>query len=205
VPRSARHLVVDLVRLVAIVLALVLVTFTWIVKPYTIPTPSMVPTLAEGDYVLAARFLSHLTDPSRGDIIVFNPNGSGVSVFRTNTASDEVYIKRLIGLPNEVVGSRGGRVWVCSGSDEPADLAHPDLTRGCRFLVEPYVHGKATGECPPSGGDLAPIHIPPGRYLMLGDNRIDSNDGRCWGLIRESQMIGRAVVRYWPFSRLGTL
>ncbi len=193
----------DIVRVIAIVIALILACFTWVVRPYSIPTPSMVPTIEQGDYVLAARFLYHLRDPERGDIVVFYPNGSGGNAFRSNTAASEAYIKRLIGLPGEVVGSRAGRVWVCADDREPADQNHPEVTPGCRFLVEPYVHGKATGECPPSGGDLTPIHIPPRRYLMLGDNRTDSNDGRCWGLIRESQIIGPAVFRYWPLDRIG--
>ena len=107
-------------------------------------------------------------------------------------------LKEIIGLVRKS-GDQNVRLNI----ETKIDPNHPEATAGCRFLVEPYVHGKATGECPPSGGDLAPIHIPAGRYLMLGDNRTDSNDGRCWGLIRDSQIIGPAVFRYWPFGRLG--
>ena len=111
-------------------------------------------------------------------------------------------MKRLIGLPGEVVGSHAGRVYVCAGDREPTDPQRPDQTAGCRYLVEPYTHGKATTACPPAASDLDPVHVPAGRYLMLGDNRLQSNDGRCWGTIRASQIIGRAFFTYWPLDRL---
>ena len=57
----------------------------WIVKPYRVPSQSMEQTLHVGDRILAARFLYHLTDPSRGDIIVFHPNGRGAMSSRPTT------------------------------------------------------------------------------------------------------------------------
>ena len=196
------HALLDFLFMIAVVFGVLFVVQLWVVKPFKIPTASMEPTLGVGDRIFAARFVYHLGDPSRGDIVVFHPNGSGSGVYRTNTASSEVYVKRLIGLPGEVVGSTGGRVWVCADDRDPGDLGRPEATAGCRFLNEPYVHGKATGQCPPGARDLEPIHVDRGRYLLLGDNRLESNDGRCWGLIRRSQIIGRAVMTYWPLDRI---
>jgi signal peptidase I len=202
VRRLRANAVLDLVLLVGMVFAVLFVVQLWVIKPFKIPSPSMVPTLAVGDRIFAARFWYHLTDPARGDIVVFHPNGSGSGVYRSNTASDEVYVKRLIGLPGEVVGSHQGRVWVCANDREPTSLDAPTETPGCRFLDEPYTHGKATAQCPPGARDLEPIHVDRGRYLMLGDNRIESDDGRCWGLIHRSQIIGKVVMTYWPLDRV---
>src|SRR6476469_10307506 len=115
-PRSAlaefrKNPVVDLVITVAIAIAYAVQL--WIVKPYRVPSQSMEQTLHVGDRILAARFLYHFVDPSRGDIIVFHPNGRGSDVFQTDHASSQNYVKRLIGLPNEWVGSSNGKVYDC--------------------------------------------------------------------------------------------
>ena len=111
-PRSAlaefrKNPVVDLVITVAMAIAIAYAVQLWIVKPYRVPSQSMEQTLHVGDRILAARFLYHFTDPSRGDIIVFHPNGRGSDVFQTDHASSQNYVKRLIGLPGEWVGSSG--------------------------------------------------------------------------------------------------
>ena len=117
-PRSAlaairKNPVVDLVLTVTMAVAIAYAVQLWFVKPYRVPSQSMEQTLHVGDRILAARFLYHLTDPSRGDIIVFHPNGRGSDVFQTDHASSQNYVKRLIGLPNEWVGSSGGKVYIC--------------------------------------------------------------------------------------------
>ena len=81
-PRSAlaefrKNPVVDLVITVTMAIAIAYAVQLWIVKPYRVPSQSMEQTLHVGDRILAARFLYHFTDPSRGDIIVFHPNGRG--------------------------------------------------------------------------------------------------------------------------------
>ena len=96
----------------------------WIVKPYRVPSQSMEQTLHVGDRILAARFLYHFVDPSRGDIIVFHPNGRGDDVFQTDHASSQNYVKRLIGMPGEWVGSSGGKVYVCE-TQAPASGVAP--------------------------------------------------------------------------------
>jgi signal peptidase I len=172
----------------------------WFVKPYRVPSQSMEQTLHVGDRILAARFLYHLTDPSRGDIIVFHPNGQGSNVFQTSHASSQNYVKRLIGLPNEWVGSSGGKVYICA-TRAPANRLSPAATPGCRFLKEPYTTS-ATGQCSSTTGDFGPRHLGPDQYLMLGDNRQFSEDSRCWGAIHRSQIIGRAFAIYWPPTRI---
>jgi signal peptidase I len=156
--------------------------------------------------VITARFLLRFRDPQRGEIFVFHPNGRGSDVFQPapgqEEASTENYVKRVVGLPNETIGSLNGKVYTCAGNRVESAIVNDELNASqCRFLSEPYVHGQPTTTCQGSS-DLPPTYIPAKHYLMLGDNRQNSADGRCWGLTPRSQMIGRVFMTYWPLSRI---
>ena len=183
--------VFDLVFTLVVAVGVAYLVQLWIVKPYRIPSGSMEQTFHLGDRILAARFLYHFTDPQRGDIVVFHPNGYGDTPMLTSHVASVVFVKRVIGMPGDWVRSRGGHVQICTG---PAG-------EGCRQLSEPYAIGR-TGKCQDATADFGPELIPPGQYLMLGDNREESDDSRCWGTIRRSQIIGRAFAIYWPLDRL---
>ncbi len=129
-PRSAlaairKNPVVDLILTVTMAVAIAYAVQLWIVKPYRVPSQSMEQTLHVGDRILAARFLYHFVDPSRGDIIVFHPNGRGYDVFQTDHASSQNYVKRLIGMPDEWVGSSGGKVYVCEKTGAGEQRSRP--------------------------------------------------------------------------------
>jgi signal peptidase I len=179
----------------AIVIAVaVLVAFAvqaWIVKPYRIPSESMLDTLRPGDRVLVNRAVYHLRDPHRGDVIVFHyPNDPEV-----------VFIKRIVGAPGDVLAVKDGRLFV-NGEK----------------VKEPYVH-RTAGRVDPtiaqaavSGGTLhdpwslaEPYRVPRGRYFVMGDNRTDSDDSRDWGTVARSAIVGEGLATYWPFSRLRAL
>ncbi len=173
----------------------------YVVKPYTVPSESMEPTLMPGDYVLADRLSLDIGDPRRYQIVVFHPPHckqglndshnvcSTTSLKLRDGASGTTYVKRVIGLPGDTIWPKNGHLWV-----KPA--------HGTAFqLKEPWVR---------DGNELAgtPIrrmHIPAGFYLMLGDYRGVSDDSRVWGLEPRGDMIGVARVRYWPLGRLGIL
>jgi signal peptidase I len=178
-----RHPAVELAITLAVAIVVALAVQAWIVKPYRIPSGSMLETFQLRDRVIAARFLYHFTDPERGDILVFNPNGRGDDVFASDTAADVVYVKRLIAMDGEWVQAREGRVQVCA-----------EKARRCRTLEEPYVSSTQL--------DFDPVRVPPGEYFMMGDNRAASDDSRSWGTISRDQVIGRAFMIYWPLKRI---
>lgn len=125
---------------------------------------SMEPTLYEGDFVIVNKVAYRLHPPARGDIIIFR--------YPPNPTS-EPYIKRVIGLPGDVVRVQGGKVFV---NDER--------------LVEPYIMA-------------APNYtntwiVPEGSLFVLGDNRNNSSDSHSWGMVPYENVIGRAEVIYWP-------
>ncbi len=139
-----------------------------------IPSESMLPTLKVNDRLIVDKVSYYLNKPQRGDIVVFNP---------TKALEDQnfhdAFIKRVIGLPGDRVAVRGGRVIV---NDQP--------------LRENYIQERPQYE-------LETVTVPPDSYMVLGDNRNNSYDSHYWGFVPKEKIIGRAVVRFWPFDRLG--
>ncbi len=96
--------------------------------------------------------------------------------------STEEYIKRVIGLPGETVEGKDGHVFING-----------------RELVEPYLPAGT------STSNFGPITVPKGGLWMMGDNRSNSSDSRVFGAIRRRTVVGRAILRVWPFSRAAFL
>ncbi|MGH3104981.1 MAG: signal peptidase I [Gaiellaceae bacterium] len=164
----------------------VLLLKAFVVNPYRIPSSSMEPTLhcarpSQGcesetsDRVLANRFIYHLREPKRGDVVVFETPPQAL----VRCGAGGVFVKRLVGLPGETVSERNGRIFI---DGKPLD--------------EPYVQlGRRDEE---SGG----WDVPPGHYFMMGDNRRNSCDSRVWGAVARDHLIGTVFARYWPPSRI---
>jgi len=198
--RIRKNPVVDLGITLVVAIFIAYVVQLWLVKPYKVPTPSMVETVLENDRIIAARFLYHLREPRRGDIVVFHPNGSGDEAARSESVADVTFVKRLIGLPGEIVGAAGERTYVCQ-ERAPTDPLRADDTQGCAYLDEPYLNDLSEFDLPLQE-DWGPVQVPAGGYFMMGDNRTNSQDSRSWGAISRDQIIGRAFVTYWPLNRL---
>ncbi len=187
--------------------AAVLVALVCGVRPFTVPSTAMQPAHVAGENLVGVPIL---TSPQRADIVVFHANGRGADSFpptkgQPRTMAETSMVKRLIGLPGEEVAAHGGTVWVCVPGARAADLEHPENTRGCAYLKEPYTHGQKTWQYGETGQALSPINVPKGEYLMLGDNRELSRDGRFFGTVRESQLQARAFMTFWPLTRISFL
>jgi signal peptidase I len=137
----------------------------------------MEPTLKVGDRVLVNKVSYHLHPINRGDIVVFKrPPGEADDPTVTDL------IKRVIGLPGDTIEARNGQVYI---NDKP--------------LSETYLPaGTETNNLPRQV-------VPRGKYFVMGDNRDNSRDSRFIGPIPGSLIVGRAFVRVWPLSSLGTL
>ena len=175
--------------LVSIVVAIVIKTFFF--QAFYIPSASMVPTLEVNDRVLVNKLSYQFGAIERGDILVFDsPEAVDVErslaqrvVRRVGEATglvspDTVLIKRVIGLPGEVVEVRDNQVYV---NDSP--------------IAEPYLAEGVTTR------DMDPVIVPADHVFMMGDNRNQSRDSRVFGPINRDDVVGRAFVRVWPVSR----
>jgi signal peptidase I len=181
--------IVDWCLTIALAIAFVLAFEAEVAKPYRIPSPSMEPTLhcarpvafCQGrfsDRVIADRVAYRLGDPERGQIVVFTapPKADGCGT----DEGGSTFIKRLIGLPGEVVSERRGVIYI-----DGKRLSEP--------YVDPALRGDETARWP---------GVPPGHYFVLGDSRIHSCDSRTWGTVPHSSLIGPAKLTYWPPNRL---
>ncbi|NET30605.1 MAG: signal peptidase I [Cyanothece sp. SIO1E1] len=143
-----------------------------------IPSGSMEPTLQINDRLIVEKISYYFNPPERGDIVVFWPTDE---LKRHSPQLKDAFIKRVIGLPGETVEVRDGLVYV---NDEP--------------LEEDYIAAEPQYQ-------WGPEVISPDSYLVLGDNRNNSYDSHYWGFVPRENIIGRAVVRFWPPDRLGDL
>lgn len=197
--KSAGNSLVELVVIVAVALGLALLIQAFLVKPYRIPSESMVPTLQVGQRVLVNRIGNRFNAPHIGEVVVFHPPAGA----ETNQCGDQRrqpdqacdlptpqrsnvnYIKRVVAGPGDTVYIKGGHAYV-NGKRQKDGFTRPcEGGTGCDFP--------------------RPITIPANHWFMMGDNRGESDDSRFWGPVPRSWIIGGAFATYWPPKRIGLL
>lgn len=215
---------VDYSRAFFPVLAVVLILRSFIAEPYKIPSASMYPNLHIGDFILVNKFsyglrlpitnakFVPLGEPKRGDVVVFHFPGypcevdgqtvrSGdQSCFVPNApVESQNWIKRVIGLPGDTVSFSGSTVSINGkplayadrgAYDDPqsgvpgATLLREDLPGRPHDILENLQLDRGAGEW----------KVPPGHYFVMGDNRDNSEDGRFWGVLPETELRGKAFL-----------
>jgi signal peptidase I len=203
--KSGASSLLELVVVVAVALGIALIVQAFVVKPYRIPSGSMEPTLAVGERVIVNRIGNSFAAPGVDDIVVFHPpRGADVNecgnpgqgpfyegpqsrvpcARPTPAASDQNFIKRVVGVPGDRIEIRGGHV----------------VRNGVRQR-ESFIRDCGGGpDC-----NLGAITVPADHYFMMGDNRGASDDSRYWGPVPRDWIIGGAFVSYWPPKRVGLL
>jgi len=189
-PRGVRRILRELLAFAVFTLAL-LSARSSLADHYEVPTGSMQPTVEIDDHILVNKaaygvrvpfshaYLARFDGPAVGDVVVLDAPDE-----------DRVLLKRVVGVPGTRVEVRGGRVEI-DGKQQPvehrADGLHEQLGAANHAL-------RLTGG---GGPDWGPVTIPEGRYLVMGDNRGDSRDGRFFGLVTRDAILGRAMGVYW--------
>jgi signal peptidase I len=169
---------------------------TYVAEARYIPSGSMEPTLQINDRLIIEKISYYFREPERGDVVVFNPTKALKS-----QGFNDAFIKRVIGVPGDRVEIQDGSVLVNGHRLSEAYVANGSLTS-----TEACGSGPATNDQAPLPPYLSkPETIPKDSVLVLGDNRSNSYDGRCWGLVSKSEVVGRASFRFWPLDRVGTL
>ena len=173
----------------SIVIAFILAMFirTFLVQAFKIPTGSMRNTLLEGDIIMVNKFiygakvpllnlrLPAVRQPKKGDVVVF--------IYPQNTKKD--FIKRLIAKGGETVEIKNGTIYV---NDLP--LLEPVFNRTYYYNYGDF------------GKEGRKIVVPQNHYFVLGDNSASSQDSRYWGFVPAKNILGEALIIYWPPQRI---
>jgi signal peptidase I len=190
----------ELVLIVAVALGLALGIQAFLVKPYRIPSPSMVPTLTVKQRVLVNRIGERFSDPEVGDIVVFHPPAGAerqddqcaspppqnqVCTTPTPEKADTNFIKRVVAGPGDEISIDNGHVILNGKRQKEPFINECEGGEGCNYRET--------------------VKIPAGHYFMMGDNRGRSDDSRFWGPVPRDWIIGGAFATYWPPNRIGLL
>jgi signal peptidase I len=197
---KTRRAVVETALLVGLAVLIAVVLRAFVAQAFRIPSASMEPQLLVGDRVVVSRLAYDVHEPNRGDIVVFDcPPAAGcddrhddaLPMRALKTLGEalllrqpeiEEFIKRVVGLPGETVEGHDGHVFI----------------DGVR-LAEPYLpDGTVTS-------DFGPVTVEADHLWVMGDNRGNSADSRVFGQIEQSTIVGRAIARVWPPTRIAFL
>ena len=175
VKKSVLSELFDYLKMIIFVVVFVLIMNNFIIVNALIPSESMEDTIMTGDRIFGNRLSYLVSEPERGDIIIF----------KYPDDEKQLFIKRVIGLPGDMVDIRIGKVYI-NNSEIPLD--------------EPYLPESMIG-------GYGPYEVPEGNYFVMGDNRNRSKDSRLWDnkYVRKDQIEGKATFRYFPFNTMGTI
>jgi signal peptidase I len=170
----------------ALLIALVIRTF--VVQAFVIPSGSMENTLLIGDHILVNKFIYGieipftdsrilpLREPKRGDVIVFE--------YPVDRSKD--FVKRVIGVPGDEIFIRNKQVYVNGVPYRNPHEIHED----------PEVLPRRVSP----RDNFGPVLVPANDYFVMGDNRDDSYDSRFWGFVSNSDLLGKAFIKYWSWD-----
>lgn len=174
-PEETKSSLWEIVKFVAITLAVVIPIRAFVAQPFIVSGSSMVPTFENGQYLIVDELSYLFRDPKRGEVVIF----------RYPKDPSKFFIKRVIGLPGETINIRDNKVTITSGNRLFA-------------LDEKYVNSDETLE--PLRKKLSADE-----YFVLGDNRNASLDSRFWGPVNRGLIRGRVLLRLLPPTRIGYL
>lgn len=180
--RSGLGCAVEVVETLVLTIAIFLVVQNFVAQPFKVDMGSMQHTLEPEDYVLVDRLSPRWAPYSRGDVVVFNPP-------RAWTTRPTPYIKRVIGVGRDTVEVRDDGLVYVNGT----------------ALAEPYLYSDEAGVPELTDSDQTRWVVPDSELFVMGDHRQQSADSRVFGSIPVDSVVGRAVIRYWPFSVFGPL
>ncbi len=176
------RVVVEWVVVIAVTVVLVLIIKAFLIEAFVIPSGSMEPTLGIDNRVLVEKVGYTL---HRGDLIVFDKPPADTQL------GEPHLVKRIIGLPGDVVSARGGYYYIDGKKLDETWLPKVDQGVTC-----------APGTSPPDCRPFGPVTVPKGDYFVSGDNRTDSYDSRYFGVITGNSIVGKVFLKIWPLTAI---
>ena len=169
---SAKSFLKDLIKDIIIAFVIVLIV-TACVKPTIVSGQSMDDTLHDGNYLIVNKLAYKFGEPEHGDIIVFD----------SGQEEHELWIKRVIGLPGDVIKTDGRTLYINNAK-----------------ASEPYIKKGTVAQ-----GEMKTWIVPEGAVFVMGDNRNNSTDSRIIGYVEDDTVVGKAVLRLWPVGSIGKI
>lgn len=176
--KKAIEFVMDILETVVFVGSLFIVVYLFIFQPNQIKGISMEPTFQSGDYIFTSKITYRIRKPIRGDVIVFHSPKN----------NDIEFIKRIIGLPGDIVMIKDSEVYVNNARLEETYIAAKTPLWEQGFVI-----------------DGTPYRVPEGDLFVMGDNRPRSSDSRDFGFIHQEKVIGQVFYRYYPSDKMGKI
>ncbi|MFT7327865.1 MAG: signal peptidase I [Crocinitomicaceae bacterium] len=170
--KSLKSEILELIRFILIVLAVVIPIRVFIAQPFIVNGESMFPTLENGDYLIIDEISYRTTEPERGDVVVF----------RYPTEHTRFLIKRVIGLPGENIAINGSKITITQADDSVIQLK------------ENYLNGDFSS--------YGSWELEKDEYFVLGDNRQKSSDSRSWGVLDRNLIVGKTFLRLFPLTEI---
>ena len=202
------------------VFAVVLVIRSFIAQPYSVPTQSLEPTVRPGDLLLVTQYSYGLKLPvwDKTIIPISKPKHGDIAVFNWPVNPQISFVKRVIGTPGDHVsyihnvltvnGHVAHQTYVGKGTDSdspagpfwPVKIMREDFM-GVKHLI--YLCGGKATLCPAGPSqDFKDLVIPKGMYLMIGDNRVNSDDSRDWGFVPQANIMGKAQIILYSKNKM---
>jgi len=168
--------VLDALEPILMAFAIFMMVYLFLWQPHRVDGKSMYPNFDDSDFILTDKISYRRGDPQRGDVVVFH----------APPPYNEDFIKRIVGLPGEVMTLKDGKVFVNDAE-----------------LNESYLPGYVTTQRS-FLRDGVPYRVPEDYYFVMGDNRGFSSDSREWGPVSKKSIVGKAWFRYWPLDKFGS-
>lgn len=195
--KSMVKVILDYVVTIAIVIGIGFFVMNFILVNAEIPSGSMENTIMAGDRVFGNRLQYKFSDPKRYDIVIF----------KYPDDESQLFIKRVIGLPNETVIITGGEVYIADSGTVTDDIPDEELINDPTMLpgVKKLDDSFTAEQMDTTYSGV--FRVPEDSYFMMGDNRNHSKDSRFWvnKFVAKDKIIGKAVLRYWPLNKITLL
>lgn len=167
----------EVLKITILALVIILPVRYYVAQPFLVKGASMEPAFENGDYLIIDEISYRFSGPRRGEAIVF----------RFPEDPKQFFIKRIVGLPGETVEIENSRVIIYNNDNQP----------GLTIDESGYLNPAQRTE-----GQLK-VKLTDNEYFVLGDNRLHSSDSRRWGPLDQNLIIGRVLLRAWPFNKAG--
>jgi signal peptidase I len=187
---------------------------SFVIQPYRVPTGSLEPTVLPGDFIAVEQFAYGFRFPvwDKKIISVETPKHGQIALFRYPKNPKMVYVKRVIGLPGDHIVYKDKTLYINGKKQEQTFLSHAldmeypnnpipvdvmeETLDGIKHKI--YIQPDSPNElahCP-----YVDVRVPKGHYFMMGDNRDNSEDSRCWGFVPDKNLIGRAFITWMSWD-----